>query len=103
MYQGGSAVGLVLGAGCCLFWWLADGLLFTIPISLILLFLLWKVIPKIPTAPQEGKGNDSAPKRHGKVIDIPGVITMALTTSTFMLCFTFLGKGSEGVDFFGLS
>lgn len=100
MYQGGSAVGLVLGAAVVYFGGWQMVFFSAIPISLILLFLLWKVIPKIPTAPQEGKGNDSAPKRHGKVIDIPGVITMALTTSTFMLCFTFLGKGSEGVALF---
>lgn len=100
MYQGGSAVGLVLGAAVVYFGGWQMVFFSAIPISLILLFLLWKVIPKIPTAPQEGKGNDSAPKRHGKVIDIPGVITMAITTSTFMLCFTFLGKGSEGVVLF---
>jgi MFS family permease len=100
MYQGGSAVGLVLGAAVVYFGGWQMVFFSAIPISLILLFLLWKVIPKIPTAPQEGKGNDSAPKRHGKVIDIPGVITMAITTSTFMLCFTFLGKGSEGVALF---
>ncbi len=100
MYQGGSAVGLVLGAAVVYFGGWQMVFFSAIPISLILLFLLWKVIPKIPTAPQEGKGNDSAPKRHGNVIDIPGVITMALTTSTFMLCFTFLGKGSEGVALF---
>jgi MFS family permease len=100
MYQGGSAVGLVLGAAVVYFGGWQMVFFSAIPISLVLLFLLWKVIPKIPTAPQEGKGNDSAPKRHGKVIDIPGVITMVLTTSTFMLCFTFLGKGSEGVGLF---
>ena len=58
-------------------------------------------IPK--NIPQEGKDkntSDSAPKRHGKVMDLPGVITMVLTTTTFMLCFTFLGKGSEGVGLF---
>jgi len=100
MYQGGSAVGLVLGAAVVYFGGWQSVFYSAIPISLVLLFLLWKVIPKIPTAPKEGKGNDSAPKRHGKVIDIPGVITMVLTTSTFMLCFTFLGKGSEGVGLF---
>lgn len=99
MYQGGSAIGLVVGAAVVYFagW---QGVFFSaIPVSLILLFLLWKFIPKI----QEGKdknASDSAPKRHGSVIDIPGVITLVLTTSTFMLCFTFLGKGSEGVVLF---
>jgi len=90
MYQGGSAIGLVLGAAVVYIGGWQSVFFSAIPISLILLFLLWKFIPKIP----------SAPKRHGKVIDIPGVITMVLTTSTFMLCFTFLGKGSEGVVLF---
>jgi MFS family permease len=103
MYQGGSAIGLVLGAAVVYLGGWQSVFFSAIPISLVLLFLLWKFIPKIPTAPQEGKdknASDSAPKRHGKVIDIPGVITMVLTTSTFMLCFTFLGKGSEGVVLF---
>ena len=100
MYQGGSAVGLVLGAAVVYFGGWQSVFYSAIPISLVLLFLLWKVIPKIPAGTQEGKGNDSAAKRHVKVIDIPGVITMVLTTSTFMLCFTFLGKGSEGVGLF---
>ena len=103
MYQGGSAVGLVLGAAVVYFGGWQSVFFSAIPISLLLLFLLWKVIPKIPTAPREGKDkntSDSSAKRHGKVIDIPGVITMVLTTSTFMLCFTFLGKGSEGVVLF---
>jgi MFS family permease len=102
MYQGGSAIGLVLGAAVVYLGGWQSVFFSAIPVSLVLLFLLWKVIPKIPTAPQEGKdknASDSAPK-HGKVIDIPGVITMVLTTSTFMLCFTFLGKGSEGVVLF---
>jgi MFS family permease len=99
MYQGGSAIGLVVGAAVVyVAGW--QGVFFSaIPISLILLFLLWKFIPKI----QESKvknASDSGPKRHGSVIDIAGVITLVLTTSTFMLCFTFLGKGSEGVALF---
>jgi MFS family permease len=103
MYQGGSAVGLVLGAAVVYFGGWQSVFYSAIPVSLIVLFLLWKVIPKIPTAPLEGKDKntgDNAPKRQGKIIDIPGVITMVLTTSTFMLCFTFLGKGSEGVALF---
>jgi len=104
MYQGGSAVGLVLGAAVVYFGGWQSVFYSAIPVSLILLFLLWKVIPKIPTAPLEGKdkntSDSAAPKRQGKIIDIPGVITMVLTTSTFMLCFTFLGKGSEGVGLF---
>jgi MFS family permease len=100
MYQGGSAIGLVLGAAVVYLGGWQSVFFSAIPVSLILLFLLWKFIPKISTAPQEGKGKDSAPKGHGRVIDIPGVITMVLTTSTFMLCFTFLGQGSEGVVLF---
>jgi MFS family permease len=103
MYQGGSAIGLVLGAAVVYFGGWQMVFFSAIPFSLLLLFLLWKFIPKISTAPLEGKDkstSDSAPKRHGKAIDIPGVITMVLTTSTFMLCFTFLGKGSEGVGLF---
>jgi MFS family permease len=103
MYQGGSAVGLVLGAAVVYFGGWQSVFYSAIPVSLILLFLLWKVIPKIPTAPLEGKDKntgDNSPKRQGKIIDIPGVITMVMTTSTFMLCFTFLGKGSEGVALF---
>ena len=103
MYQGGSAIGLVLGAAVVYFGGWQMVFFSAIPFSLLLLFLLWKFIPKISTAPLEGKDkstSDSAPKQHGKVIDIPGVITMVLTTSTFMLCFTFLGKGSEGVGLF---
>ena len=99
MYQGGSAIGLVLGAAVVYIGGWQSVFFSAIPVSLILLFLLWKFIPKI----QEGKdknASDSAPKRHGSVIDIPGVITLVLTTSTFMLCFTFLGKGSEGVPLF---
>ena len=103
MYQGGSAIGLVLGAAVVYFGGWQMVFFSAIPFSLLLLFLLWKFIPKISTAPLEGKDkstSDSAPKRHGKVIDVPGVITMVLTTSTFMLCFTFLGKGSEGIGLF---
>jgi MFS family permease len=100
MYQGGSAIGLVGGAAVVYLGGWQSVFYSAIPISLVLLFLLWKFIPKIPAAPQEGKGNDNAPKRHVSVIDIPGVITMVLTTSTFMLCFTFLGQGSEGVALF---
>jgi MFS family permease len=103
MYQGGSAIGLVLGAAVVYFGGWQMVFFSAIPFSLLLLFLLWKFIPKISTAPLEGKDkstSDSAPKRHGKVIDIPGVITMVLTTSSFMLCFTFLGKGSEGIGLF---
>jgi MFS family permease len=53
MYQGGSAVGLVLGAAVVYFGGWQSVFYSSIPISLVLLFLLWQVIPKIPTAPQK--------------------------------------------------
>jgi MFS family permease len=102
MYQGGSAVGLVLGAAVVYFGGWQFVFFSAIPVSLILLFLLWKFIPKITTAPLEGKDKNAGgtSKGHSKIIDIPGVIAMVVTTSTFMLCFTFLGKGSEGIGLF---
>jgi MFS family permease len=103
MYQGGSAVGLVLGAAVVYFGGWQFVFFSAIPVSLILLFLLWKFIPKITTAPLEGKDKNASggtSKGHSKIIDIPGVIAMVVTTSTFMLCFTFLGKGSEGIGLF---
>ena len=49
----------------------------------------------------EGKGtSNNVPGRHGKVIDIPGVITLTLTVCTFMLAITFLGKGSNSIGLF---
>ena len=79
MYQGGSAVGLVLGAAVVYFGGWQSVFYSAIPISLMLLFLLWKVIPKIPTAPQESKGDDSAPKRQESSISRE-LLPMVLTT-----------------------
>ena len=66
-------------------------------------FLLWKFIPKdsvAPRAPKNTENNDKVPRRHGRVIDIPGVITMVLAICTFMLSITFLGKGKDSLDLF---
>lgn len=93
MYQGGSAVGLVIGAAVVFFGGWQSVFFSAIPFSLILLFLLWKTIPKISTVPHERE-------KHGKIIDIPGVVTMILTVSTFMLAITFLGKGSGALGLF---
>jgi MFS family permease len=103
MYQGGSAIGLVLGAAVVYYGGWQMVFFSAIPFSLVLLFLLWKVIPKISTAPLEGKDkstSDTVPKRHGKVIDIPGVITLVLTITTFMLAITFLGSGPSALGLF---
>jgi len=103
MYQGGSAIGLVLGAAVVYYGGWQMVFFSAIPFSLVLLFLLWKFIPKISTAPLEGKDkstSDSVPKRHGKVIDIPGVITLVLTITTFMLAITFLGNGPSALGLF---
>ena len=103
MYQGGSAIGLVLGAAVVYYGGWQMVFFSAIPFSLLFLFLLWKFIPKISTAPLEGKDkstSDSVPKRHGKVIDIPGVITLVLTITTFMLAITFLGNGPSALGLF---
>jgi MFS family permease len=92
MYQGGSAVGLVLGAAVVYFFGWQGVFLSAIPFSLLFLFLLWKFIPKIS---EEKVVKDTAPRRFTKIIDIPGLITLILTTSTFMLGFTFLGGGTD--------
>ena len=38
---------------------------------------------------------DTSPKGFSKIIDIPGLITLILTVSTFMLSITFLGGGTD--------
>jgi len=92
MYQGGSAVGLVLGAAVVYFVGWQGVFLSAIPFALLFLFLLWKFIPKV----SEGKVvKDTSPRHFTKIIDIPGLITLILTTSTFMLSFTFLGGGTD--------
>ena len=92
MYQGGSAVGLVLGAAVVYFVGWQGVFLSAIPFALLFLFLLWKFIPKVV---EEKVVKDSSPKHFSKIIDIPGLITLILTTSTFMLSFTFLGGGTD--------
>src|SRR5215213_538827 len=47
MYQGGSAVGLVLGAAVVFFAGCEGVFLSAIPFALLFLFLLWKFIPKV--------------------------------------------------------
>ena len=100
MYQGGSAIGLVLGAAVVYYGGWQAVFYSAIPFALMFFFLLWKFIPKDSvTLPKNTAYNDKVPRRHGRVIDIPGIITMVLAICTFMLSITFLGKGK---DFLGL-
>jgi MFS family permease len=92
MYQGGSAVGLVLGAAVVYFVGWEGVFLSAIPFALLFLFLLWKFIPKVV---EEKVVKDTSPKGFSKIIDIPGLITLILTVSTFMLSITFLGGGTD--------
>jgi MFS family permease len=92
MYQGGSAIGLVLGAAVVFFAGWQGVFLTAIPFSLLFLFLLWKFIPKVG---EEKIVKDTSPKHFRKIIDIPGLITLVLTVSTFMLSITFLGGGTD--------
>jgi MFS family permease len=92
MYQGGSAIGLVLGAAVVFFAGWQGVFLTAIPFSLLFLFLLWKFIPKVG---EEKIVKDTSPKHFSKIIDIPGLITLVLTVSTFMLSITFLGGGTD--------
>ncbi|MGB8165445.1 MAG: MFS transporter [Nitrososphaeraceae archaeon] len=101
MYQGGSAIGLVLGAAVVYYGGWQWVFYSAIPFALIFFFLLWKFIPKDSVAPPpKNSDNDKVPRRHGGVIDIPGVITMVLAICTFMLSITFLGKGKDFIDLF---
>lgn len=104
MYQGGSAIGLVLGAAVVYYGGWQWVFYSAIPFALIFFFLLWKFIPKVSVPEnvggvKDGKTSEGVPKRKAKVIDVPGVVTMVLAISTFMLAITFLGKGK---DFLGL-
>jgi MFS family permease len=105
MYQGGSAIGLVLGAMVVYYGGWQSVFYSAIPFSLLFFFLLWKFIPKdsppsnIGTAKDREK-NDKTSKHRGKVIDVPGVVTMVIAICTFMLAITFLGKGKDYVDIF---
>jgi MFS family permease len=92
MYQGGSAIGLVLGAAVVYFAGWQGVFLTAIPFSFLFLFLLWKFIPKVG---EEKIVKDTNPKHFSKIIDIPGLITLILTVSTFMLSITFLGGGTD--------
>ena len=105
MYQGGSAVGLVLGAVVVAIGGWEGVFLSAIPFSLILLFLLWKFIPNIgtPTVSNNANGASNGKVKKQKfteLVDIPGLITLVLTISSFMLTFTFLGMGAEGATKF---
>ena len=105
MYQGGSAIGLVLGAAVVYFGGWQWVFYSAIPFALIFFFLLWKFIPKgsvVPRVSEDTATNGIKPKGHGSIIDIPGVITLTLTVSTFMLAITFLGKGSSSSGLFWL-
>ena len=105
MYQGGSAIGLVLGTAVVYYGGWQWVFYSAIPFALIFFFLLWKFIPKDSVAPhpKNSENNDKVPRRHGRVIDIPGVITMVLAICTFMLSITFLGKGKDFLDLFWIS
>ena len=101
MYQGGSAIGLVLGAAVVYYGGWQWVFYSAIPFALIFFFLLWKFLPKDSVAPRpKNSDNDKVPRRHGGVIDIPGVITMVLAICTIMLSITFLGKGKDSIDLF---
>ena len=103
MYQGGSAVGLVLGAMVVYLGGWQSVFFSAIPFTILLLFLLWKIIPKISIVSHESKDkktSDSVSGSHRKVIDVPGVIAMVLTVSAFMMAITFLGKGPSTFGLF---
>ena len=104
MYQGGSAIGLVLGAAVVYFGGWQAVFLSAIPFSFLFLFLLWKFIPKvgkiIPKISEDKAIEDKYTKRARKTIDIPGLITLMLTVTTFMLSITFLGQGPESIGLF---
>jgi MFS family permease len=104
MYQGGSAVGLVLGAIVVYYGGWQAVFLSAIPFAFLFLFLLWKFIPKVgklvPKVSEDKAVEDKYNKRFGKTIDIPGLITLILTVSTFMLSITFLGQGPESIGLF---
>ena len=93
MYQGGSAIGLVLGAAVVYFAGWQGVFLSAIPFAFLFLFLLWKFLPK--DVGQKIVKEGTKPRHFSKIIDIPGLITLILTVSTFMLSITFLGEGSD--------
>ena len=96
MYQAGSAIGLVLGAAVVYSGGWQSVFFTATPFAILFFFLLWKFIPNIPShIPHAAK-----PKRQGKIIDIPGIITLILAVSTFMLSITFLGGSAETISLF---
>ena len=95
MYQAGSAIGLVLGAAVVYFGGWQSVFFTATPFAILFFFLLWKLIPNIPSHIPRTES-----KRQGKIIDIPGIITLILTVSTFMLSITFLGGSSESISLF---
>ena len=96
MYQAGSAIGLVLGAVVVYFGGWQFVFFSATPFAILFFFLLWKFIPNIPSHTPHA----AEPKRQGKVIDIPGIITLILSVSTFMLSITFLGGSAETISLF---
>ena len=102
MYQGGSAIGLVLGAAVVYYGgWQCSILLSDSFCSYILLFTMEVHSERFSCSSSlKMSDNDKVPRRHGGVIDIPGIITMVLAICTFMLSITFLGKGKDFVDLF---
>ena len=95
MYQAGSAIGLVLGAAVVYFGGWQSVFFTATPFAILFFFLLWKLIPNIPSHTPRTES-----KHQGKIIDIPGIITLILTVSTFMLSITFLGGSAETISLF---
>ena len=69
MYQGGSAAGLVLGAAVVYFGGWQAVFISAIPFSLVLLFLLWKLVPKVgaPIAIKKEKEGAECRSKEAKV------------------------------------
>ena len=95
MYQAGSAIGLVLGAAVVYFGGWQSVFFTATPFAILFFFLLWKLIPNIPSHTPRTES-----KHQGKIIDIPGIITLILAVSTFMLSITFLGGSAETISLF---
>jgi MFS family permease len=104
MYQGGSAIGLVLGAIVVFYGGWQAVFLTAIPFAFLFLFLLWKFVPKVgklvPKVSEDKVTEDTHNKRFGKTLDIPGLIALTLTISTFMLSITFLGQWPDSIGLF---
>jgi MFS family permease len=104
MYQAGSAVGLVLGAAVVFYGGWQAVFFSAIPFAFLFLFLLWKVVPRVgtlvPKVSEDKVTEDTYNKRFGKTLDLPGLITLILTITTFMLSITFLGQGPDSIGLF---